>query len=75
MPTDKERLDWLQSMGYAIRSRYFGVRNLVVWNENDLRSSIDCAMTRHVKFVKGQRKDAFNEGKAYCIKSIKGQPF
>ena len=77
--TDKERLDWLESQGYAIRSRYWGPRNLVVWGKfgdhiRGIREAIDCAMARHVLFVKGARNHhKWCDPKSWC--GIKGQPF
>jgi hypothetical protein len=67
--TDTERLDWLESQGYAIRSRYWGPRNLIVWHPNlpgcSIRHAIDCAQKRHIRYIKG--------GKPLWL--IKGQPF
>lgn len=78
--TDTERLDWLESMGYGIRSRYWGTRNLLVWNKKlpgfDIRTAIDCAMKRHVLYIKGEKKCWLHQsfvGK--CCNGIKGQPF
>lgn len=69
--TDKERLDWLEQMGYGLRSKYFGVRNLVVWGDQygpgfDIRTCIDAAMKRHVLYIKRGEKPFYR---------IKGQPF
>jgi hypothetical protein len=80
MNSDKERLDWLESQGYAIRSRYWGIRNLVVWGQYGkhhfgIRDAIDCAMKRHALYIKGARTHPrWCDENSWC-RTIKGQPF
>jgi len=54
--TDTERIDWIEKNSYGLRSRRKGTHNLIVWNNFDLRSIIDCAIRYGVVMQKGNRE-------------------
>lgn len=75
--TDSDRLNWLESHGYRLRSKWFGVRNLIVWGQYGdtfygIRDAIDSAMKRQAVAIKGPRTDPKWREKSNWIK---GQPF
>jgi hypothetical protein len=77
--TDAERLNWLESHGYGLRSKWFGVRNLIVWGQYGqrfygIRDAIDSAMKRQAVAIKGARNDSKWRNPSNWS-SIKGQPF